>query len=182
MWELQPSDTVKAFRAFCIYRELGADRSLREVARRLGLSASQIEKWSSANGWHKRCLAYDAHVYKQEQARRAEEVQRIRKHETTLSQALISLVMRRVVGYDGGGNSAKVVAALDPNTLNARDIPFSSARCAGSAPLASVGNLIFDQPHSRARFRSASASHSNEQRPHRNLHGLPSARESSARC
>jgi len=61
-WERVSGETQKAFEAFCIYRDMGASRSLRKVADQLGKSSRLIKKWSSLNGWVKRTTAYDDYM------------------------------------------------------------------------------------------------------------------------
>lgn len=58
-WEQQPGEGAKAFEAFAIYRDMGAERSVRKVARQLNKSLTLIGKWSSAYGWPERARAYD---------------------------------------------------------------------------------------------------------------------------
>jgi hypothetical protein len=58
-WERQETDTDKSFEAFCVYRDMGSNRSLREVAQRLSKSATIINRWSSAHDWVNRVSAYD---------------------------------------------------------------------------------------------------------------------------
>lgn len=61
-WERVPGETQKAFEAFCIYRDMGASRSLQKVADRLGKCSRLIKKWSSQDGWVKRTTAYDDYM------------------------------------------------------------------------------------------------------------------------
>ena len=61
-WERVERETQKGFEAFCIYRDLGASRSLQKVSDKLGKSLRLIKKWSSHNGWVKRTTAYDDYM------------------------------------------------------------------------------------------------------------------------
>ncbi|MBZ0279413.1 MAG: hypothetical protein K8L97_01650 [Anaerolineae bacterium] len=61
-WLRQPTETAKAYHAFCFYRDLGAERSLVKVRNRCGKTAAydrQIERWSAAYNWVARADAYD---------------------------------------------------------------------------------------------------------------------------
>jgi hypothetical protein len=60
IWKRLPSDTDKSFKAFCIYRDMGASRSVRDVAQELNKSLTVIARWSTANDWTKRVAAFDA--------------------------------------------------------------------------------------------------------------------------
>ena len=59
-WERQPEETPKAFEAFCVYRDLGAERSIAKAGKQLGKNRVTLEGWSSKYEWVKRCAAWDA--------------------------------------------------------------------------------------------------------------------------
>lgn len=59
LWERQEGETDKAYEAFALYRDMGASRSVRDVAQKLGKSATLISRWSSANNWVERVSAWD---------------------------------------------------------------------------------------------------------------------------
>jgi hypothetical protein len=85
-WERLPSDTDKSFEAFCVYRDMGVNRSLRKVADTVYGKASAnlryVEEWSAAHHWHERVKAYDSHVAS-ERAKRKER-SRIRLEDNVL--------------------------------------------------------------------------------------------------
>ncbi|BAY27560.1 hypothetical protein NIES2100_73850 [Calothrix sp. NIES-2100] len=59
-WDFDPSiDTSKSYEAFCIYRDLGVNRSCAEAARILGKSYKIVSDWATANNWQERAIAYD---------------------------------------------------------------------------------------------------------------------------
>lgn len=61
LWERLETDTDKSFEAFCVYRDMGAKRSLDKVGQKLGKSKALIERWSFTHDWQKRVIAYDTH-------------------------------------------------------------------------------------------------------------------------
>lgn len=61
-WERREGESAKAFEAFSVYLYMGTDRSLREVAEKLGKSRALIERWSRTHEWVKRATAYDDDV------------------------------------------------------------------------------------------------------------------------
>lgn len=67
-WERQPGETAKAFEAFCIYLNMGAERGLRKVGQELGKSRALIERWSATYKWVDRAAAYDSDVQKRARA------------------------------------------------------------------------------------------------------------------
>lgn len=59
-WERLPGETNKAFRAFCIYRDLRQNRSFAQVQAKLGKkSKSYIAHWSKKNKWVERVKSFD---------------------------------------------------------------------------------------------------------------------------
>ena len=59
-WERQPSDTTKSFEAFQAYRDMGKERSLRELARQLGKSNTIVGQWSVKHDWKRRIESWEA--------------------------------------------------------------------------------------------------------------------------
>lgn len=65
-WEQQPEETAKAYAAFCIYRDLGAGRTIPKLREEFGktsgkkpLSERQYESYSSRYRWSERVAAWD---------------------------------------------------------------------------------------------------------------------------
>jgi hypothetical protein len=76
IWEQQPTDTDKSFQAFCIYRDMGAKRSLAKTAEqfygKVSANLRYIEQWSTDNNWQERVAAFDKHQDTLRQARNLE--------------------------------------------------------------------------------------------------------------
>jgi len=66
LWERQKTDTDKSYSAFCVYRDMGRDRSIRGVGRELGKSKALIDRWSSKHDWVNRVNAYDDYLEAQQ--------------------------------------------------------------------------------------------------------------------
>ena len=62
LWERQQGESPQAYEAFVIYRDLGAERSIRAVSQKLAKSKTIIDRWSRTNKWVDRCRAYDNHL------------------------------------------------------------------------------------------------------------------------
>jgi hypothetical protein len=56
-FEQQPRESAKAFEAFSIYLNMGPERSLAAVGKRLGKSAGLMERWSAKFDWPSRVQA-----------------------------------------------------------------------------------------------------------------------------
>lgn len=61
-WEPQSGESTPAFAAFVEYRDMGAERSLDAVQRKIRKNARLLAKWSGRWNWVKRVRAYDAHL------------------------------------------------------------------------------------------------------------------------
>jgi hypothetical protein len=60
-FEQKPDESAKAFAAFSTYLNLGAQRSLEAVGRKLGKSKALMERWSKRHNWVARVEAHAAH-------------------------------------------------------------------------------------------------------------------------
>lgn len=67
-WEQRVGETVKAFNAFVAYRDMGVERSMGKVANSLNMSVANLAKWSRANDWVDRALAFDREHLRQERS------------------------------------------------------------------------------------------------------------------
>ncbi len=61
-FEQQPKESAKAFAAFSVYLNMGAERSLEAVGRKLGKSGGLVQRWSSRWRWAERVDAHAAHL------------------------------------------------------------------------------------------------------------------------
>lgn len=63
-WERQPDETSRQYEAFCLYRDMGPERSILKVAREWssGGHTSKLKEWSSKHHWVDRASAYDEHI------------------------------------------------------------------------------------------------------------------------
>lgn len=58
-WLRQPGESGKAYEAFCVYRDLGAGRSVQKVVEKLSKSRALISRWSTRYKWQERADAWD---------------------------------------------------------------------------------------------------------------------------
>ena len=61
-WNMQPGETPKAYQAFEVYRDLGAERSVERAASALSKTRQNLVIWASRFDWAARVRAYDEHV------------------------------------------------------------------------------------------------------------------------
>ena len=60
LWDRQPGESAQAYEAARLYFDMGAQRSLEQVRRKLGKSKDLMERWSARWAWVDRAAAWDA--------------------------------------------------------------------------------------------------------------------------
>lgn len=84
-WERKEKETVRAYEAFCVYRDMGPERSIAKTGQKLGKNTTTLSEWSSRNDWVKRAAAWDDEQDKiaREIAQKemANEIRRMRKRQ-----------------------------------------------------------------------------------------------------
>lgn len=100
-----PDESVKAYEAFAIYRDMGVGRSLEAVAQKLNKSVTLMGRWSGQYDWVNRAGAYDDYI--EAQARKKLERDAIRRKADMLKRhAEIGRFMQsKGVEYLKQGNS-----------------------------------------------------------------------------
>lgn len=113
-WERQRGESGKAFAAFCVYRDMGAKRSLREVCRILSrdkttVKQRHIEDWSSRWRWVERATAWDDELDRRAREAQVEEVRKMRERHVREAMSIQEMAIRRLKG-------------MDPTELSAHDV------------------------------------------------------------
>ena len=88
-WERQHDETVKQFEAFCIYRDMGKERSLQKVAEQLSKSETLIKRWSSKNNWIKRVASWEDEQDRLIRIELTREIGAMRKRHANLAYAML---------------------------------------------------------------------------------------------
>ena len=117
-WERQPSDSKKAYAAFCDYRDMGAGRALDKLlARYQALPVTiipptryrwTIHGWSHRNGWQARVAVWDAELDRQARLVQIEAVKAMNESHINLARAMLGILARRL-------------QTLDPESLSPSD-------------------------------------------------------------
>ena len=108
-WERQEKETPKQFEAFVLYRDMGEERSITKVANQLSKSRALLTRWSSANLWVERCVAWDREqdrILRQEQIK---DIKKMRKRHADLA-------------YAGLVKAAKALKEIKPEEFKPSDI------------------------------------------------------------
>lgn len=88
-WEMQEEETAKAFEAFCAYRDLGPNRSMRETAEKVGKSQKLMEGWSSTHKWRDRAAAWDAEQDRIARQAQLKEIIKMRERHAKLASDML---------------------------------------------------------------------------------------------
>ena len=74
-WDRQPGESSKAYAHFCLYRDMGQERSLRKLAgdAKCISKVAQLRRWSPKWRWVERSQKYDDHLLHQERLRQEKE-------------------------------------------------------------------------------------------------------------
>jgi len=69
VWDRQPGESNPAYGAFCVYRDLGPQRSIAKACRELKKSKSTVAPWSAKFEWVERTKAWDDFCDRQQRER-----------------------------------------------------------------------------------------------------------------
>ena len=111
IWERQKNESSKAYAAFCIYRDLGVERSLEKVAQNRGKpgSKSWLNTWSTKYHWVERAQAYDDYLEQEKRKEQEKAILEMVERHTKEAMALQQKALERL-------------KSLDPNELSTRDV------------------------------------------------------------
>ena len=121
LWDRQTGETVKAFAAFCLYRDLPAiDRSIVAAVaqhRYLGGKASvrNWETWASRYNWRERGLSSDSDHASRRRIRRGDALERAQDGIATMARAALSKMLPLLQPLESGG--------VDPYQIPIAQIP-----------------------------------------------------------
>jgi hypothetical protein len=96
LWSRRKHESEKAYEAFSIYIELGEERSLSRVARRLKKSAPLMKKWSDRHDWRARALVYDNYLADLKRTKTEEEVLKFIENQARLSRGFRERALRKL--------------------------------------------------------------------------------------
>lgn len=88
-WERQEGESTKAFEAFCVYRDLGVQRSIAKVVQTLGKSKALMERWSSNHDWVERAAQWDAEQDRAVRQQQLDDIKKMRKRHADLAEAML---------------------------------------------------------------------------------------------
>ncbi len=93
-WERQYRESTKAFEAFALYRDMGADRSLSKVEEKLEKSHTLIGRWSSRWKWVDRTLAWDGRIDEEKRNSQMEAIAQMTERHAHLAEAGLAAIRK----------------------------------------------------------------------------------------
>jgi hypothetical protein len=99
-WERQSGESVQAFEAFAVYRDLGPARSLTKAVHELHKSRTLLGRWSRQFAWVMRAAAYDREQDRLFLAEQAQARRDIARRHAKLAQAVQSKAVARLQTLD----------------------------------------------------------------------------------
>jgi len=102
-WDRQPGESSKSYHHFNLYLNMGASRSLRQMANVPGCTSvrRQLNRWSSKWRWVERCQQYDD--YAERQLRLQQEKERLEMHKRHAKTGMFAqnLALRKLEKLSG---------------------------------------------------------------------------------
>lgn len=113
-WERQPGESMKAFKAFTIYRDLGPlERSQEKVKEALERSSrTMISDWSVKFNWKKRVEAWDDEQDRIIRADHLKEIKEMRKRHAKLANDMLTKAEKALEKISDEEISAKEIGQL----------------------------------------------------------------------
>jgi len=120
LWERRESESSQAYQAFCLYRDLGADRSIvsaynlcrekysgDESAQKASRAPGRWNKWSQQHAWLRRARAWDNEQDRLRRAVKAKELEEMIERHAQMARLFQRKVLERMSKIDASKLSAK---------------------------------------------------------------------------
>lgn len=113
-WERQPKESIQAYEAFCIYRDMPYEeepekRSIRKVAEKLNKTRGLLGNWSTTWNWQERCREYDNELQRIEFEERKEAIKQMQERHLSIAMEILSKAEEALEGLPE--------SELDPKNL-----------------------------------------------------------------
>jgi hypothetical protein len=110
-WDRQSGESSKAYAHFCLYRDMGVSRSIRQMPSVSGCTSvvRQLNRWSSRWRWVERCQKYDDYLEYQDRLRQEKERRQMRERHAkmaVLGQSIAVKGLENLLAKVQGGDQA----------------------------------------------------------------------------
>jgi hypothetical protein len=117
-WGQQPNESAKAFQRFAQYRDMGAGRSLRKLAKDLELNASTLAEISTKHNWQERIAAFDAYIDKASQHNQIAQVKAMKRRQIALALRAQKVAEKGLKKLLRDMNDEQLLRKLSPEGLS----------------------------------------------------------------
>jgi len=102
IWERQKNESSKAYAAFCVYRDLGPERSLEKVRQNLDKPRTRkwLGEWSVKYNWVERAQAYDDYIERKKREEKENAILEMAERHAKLAMAFQQRVAQRLQQID----------------------------------------------------------------------------------
>ena len=102
IWERQKNESSKAYAAFCVYRDLGPERSLEKVRQNLDKPRTRkwLGDWSVKYNWVERAQAYDDYIERKKREEKENAILEMAERHAKLAMAFQQRVAQRLQQID----------------------------------------------------------------------------------
>lgn len=108
-WERQIGESEKAFEAFSLYRDMGAERTMQAVADELHKSYTLIRRWKNAWNWKDRVIEYDNDKERQAKKEAEKGLRDMYNRQTKIAMQIQAKAL-------------KALDKLDPSKMSPKDV------------------------------------------------------------
>jgi hypothetical protein len=102
---MRPDESAKAYQAFEVYRDMGADRTLERLGRHYGKTTGAMELWSARYDWQARVRAFDEAAAAKAADRALEDAATVRARQAQHAKAIQLRAMQKIAAMDPGDMS-----------------------------------------------------------------------------
>ena len=97
-WDRLPGESSKAYFHFCLYRDMGVARSLRQMAHVPGCTSQrrQCNRWSTRWRWVERCGQYDDYLERQARLQQERERRAMHKRHAKMGMLAQTFAVRKL--------------------------------------------------------------------------------------
>jgi len=102
LWERQPGESTKAYAAFCVFRDLGTERSLEKAGQMLDKPRTRkwLGEWSAKYKWVERAKAYDDYVEKLKRKEKEKAIKEMGERQARIAMAFQEKIIERLQSID----------------------------------------------------------------------------------
>ena len=95
-FERQPEEPPRAWEGFCTYRDMGAQRSNRKTATKLGINSSQVDEWGMRYRWKERIALWQKHEDEVFEDARHEHLREMAKRHAAIAVKMHTMIWERL--------------------------------------------------------------------------------------